>query len=92
MNPTTAIKEARSFFTHVFQDEKIENVELEEIVFDEDAHLWRITFGFFRLWDPPPNPLLPNLHGPQRKRQYKVVMLDEDGNPKGITIRNEQLN
>ena len=92
MNPTTAVKEARNFFTQVFKDENIENVELEEIVFDETEHLWRITFGFFRLWTPPQNPLLPNFHGPERKRQFKVVMLDDDGNPKGITIRNEQIN
>lgn len=92
MNPTTAVKEARNFFTQVFKDENIENVELEEIVFDETEHLWRITFGFFRLWTPPQNPLLPNVNGPQRKRQFKVVMLDDDGNPKGITIRNEQIN
>lgn len=43
---TEAVKLARQFFNDLYQDEDIKNLKLEEVVFNDDNDLWRITLGY----------------------------------------------
>jgi len=76
---TEAVKLARQFFNDIYQDEEINNLKLEEVVFDDDNNQWRITLGY-------------DSHASKEIRKisrvYKVFHIDaENGDFKGMFIR-----
>ena len=50
MNVREAVALAKKYITETFADEKISELGLEEIEFDEGSQTWLITIGFTRLW------------------------------------------
>jgi len=89
MHVKEAIERARGFLSAVFDGEPIGQVRLEEVVFDERAPAWKITFGLTRPSVPTtPGTLGTMMGGKIMKTEYKVVTIPD--NPHGIpsiTIR-----
>lgn len=68
-------------------DEEVQDLGLEEVVFDETANAWKITIGFSRPWER--RSLAANLGGQDWKnRSFKVVEInDHTGKIVGMTHR-----
>ncbi len=88
MEVKEVVKIATSYLVDVFSSERLSNVGLEEITFDEDEKVWKVTVGFSRPWDYQEPGFASSLQPKQPNRQYKVVEVDDtDGNVKAITMR-----
>jgi hypothetical protein len=86
---------AKSQINELFSNEGAENIGLEEIDFDEEKSVWRVTVGFSRPWDRlNENPLVSavaDAYRLQRKRvrDMKVVTLtDADGTV--VSVKNRE--
>ena len=87
MDVKEAVKTAKTYVTELFEGEGLENVGLEEVLFDDEAGVWRVTVGFNRPWDNAKNLAdamsaisageLPEW----RRRSFKVVRI-QDGTGK----------
>ena len=83
MDVRGAVQKARSFLEDLFQDEEIEDVGLEEVVFDDELNEWKVTIGFSRPWDH-----RRMAFEDMPSRSYKVVRIDnDDGAVKSLTDR-----
>ena len=51
MDVTEAVQSAKDYVTDLFAAEKIRDVGLEEVDFDESQRVWNVTVGFARPWD-----------------------------------------
>ena len=51
MDVKEAVRTAKDYLADLFVDEDLENVGLEEVVFDGGSNRWSITIGFSRPWD-----------------------------------------
>jgi hypothetical protein len=89
-----AVKAALAFVREVYESEKITNVGLEEVAYDDEV--WRVTVGFSRPWDYPKRSLLDEIGGlspsqpssEPRTRDYKAVKVDaSSGQILGMEIR-----
>lgn len=77
MAPKEAIARAKSSVADLFADERIDDIRLEEIRFDDRSNRWLITVGFER---PARTETLNGVslllgHG---SRAYKVVSISDD--------------
>ena len=80
MDVKQAVQTAKEHVAHLFADEHIMNVGLEEVEFDEVDKLWAITIGFSRSWGRVGDILLP--------RTYKIVRIqDESGQVESVKHR-----
>lgn len=59
MDVKEVVESAKHYIMDIYQEEKITNVGLEEVDFDEKNNVWFVTIGFSRPWDEPVTPLLP---------------------------------
>ena len=78
MDKKAAMRTAKEYTADLFSDERISDVELEEIRFDHYSDTWRITVGFFR-----PRHQADGMRFPFDKegtlaRSYKVVCIDDE--------------
>lgn len=96
MNVKEAVQKSIDYVKDVFEYEKIKNIGLEEVEFNEYDNIWEITVGFSRPWDfsKPGNSIarMQQLYGnvpvPSPERQFKVVQIDNNsGEVKSIKIR-----
>ncbi len=75
MEVKEAVSLAKQYVHDLFADERIDNLGLEEVVFDEKSKTWSITVGFSRPWDSP------NRYGgilpAELRRSYKVVKISD---------------
>ncbi len=97
MNVQEAVRLAKDYVTDVFVEEKITNVGLEEVEFNENQNCWEITIGFSRPWDYQAKNLLEqqlsNPLEPRRRpktRSFKVVNIDDD-NAKVLSVKNREV-
>lgn len=51
MDVKEAVRMARKYTAELFADDGIENLGLEEVVFDDEEKAWKVTIGFSRPWD-----------------------------------------
>jgi hypothetical protein len=51
MDVKEAVARAKQHVFHLFTEEALSNVGLEEVEFDESRKEWRVTIGFSRPWD-----------------------------------------
>ncbi len=81
MNDLEAISAAKRYLNEVFEEEKITDISLEEIVHGGDR--WLITLGFSRPWNTPrtrAQEVLENLGAASPvRRNEKVITLLENG-------------
>ena len=78
-----AVRTAKQFVTEYFDDERITNVGLEEIKYDQNSNLL-ITIGFLRPWDKTRNAFTYEV---KKERSYKVVRIGPDGTVKSLMDR-----
>lgn len=57
MDVNQAVALAKKHVADLFAEEKVTNIGLEEVEFDEAANVWNVTVGFSRPWDDPKNVL-----------------------------------
>jgi hypothetical protein len=76
MNVKEVVKIALEYVADIFASGGIENLALEEVVYDPEADVWDVTVGFARPWDVPKQPIIAPLYDPQPRRVYKVVRVD----------------
>lgn len=89
MDVKEAVALARQYLKEVFAEEKIVNLGLEEVEYDDAQHLWSITLGFSRPWDDNSQGRVATFLGTPIKREYKVVKID-DRDKRGIAIKNRE--
>ncbi|MEJ2801484.1 hypothetical protein WAE61_06365 [Comamonadaceae bacterium PP-2] len=86
-----AVVTAKDAVQKLFHDEDLRNIGLEEVVYDELNHCWRVTVGFSRPWDEPMVAGLGFAFAKEPlsvKRTYKVVKLnDQDGSLMAVENR-----
>lgn len=76
MDVKEAVKTAKQYIDKMFADEGIKNVGLEEVVFDDNEHSWKITIGFSRTWDEGIAAAMKAAGG--NGRSYKIVCIDDN--------------
>ncbi len=84
MDVKEAVRTARKYTAELFADDGIENIGLEEVVFDDAEKAWKVTFGFSRPWDRVEPGLAAELkraatgaHLEWKRRSFKVVQIDD---------------
>ena len=84
MDVVQAVRAAREYLNAVYVDENIQDIGLEEVVFDERLEQWKITLGFSRAWGPVGFIFTPV----EKKRSYKIISIDDrNGEVKSIIDR-----
>jgi hypothetical protein len=63
-----AVELAKAHVAALFTDEGMSQIGLEEIEFDPEARVWKVTIGFSRIHDGPPI---------RRERAYKIVLVSD---------------
>ncbi|HEV7517965.1 MAG TPA: hypothetical protein VGR07_16825, partial [Thermoanaerobaculia bacterium] len=74
----------------LFSQEKLSNLGLEEVEYEENEKEWRVTVGFSRPWDFTQDPLqnLLSTVPAKPRRDYKVVLVNsETGEVKAVKNR-----
>jgi hypothetical protein len=90
MEVKESVKTAINYVTEVFSDEKLSNIGLEEVTFDEEHQCWRVTIGFSRPWDYKKPSIVSGLEPQVPERQFKVVTVDDqNGKVCAIEIREQ---
>lgn len=94
MDVKMAVAMAKKEVSDLFEEEGIRNLGLEEVEFDDKSGAWRVTLGFSRPWDAPPDSPLAALAGAiaansQSRRSYKLVLID-DAQQKVLSVRSSQ--
>ena len=92
MKVKEAVKVALEFVSDAFSDEKLSNLGLEEVVYDDLQEIWKITVGFSRPWDYPRHTIAsmtnPELLARAAIRTYKIVEIrDSDGEVTAIKVK-----
>ena len=85
-----AVALAKRFVGDVFAGERIVELGLEEVEFDDKSGMWYITLGFSRGWEHEPGSVAAAMIGTTgKKRIYKVVRIN-DTNQGKISITNRE--
>jgi hypothetical protein len=72
-----AVRTAKRLIVEIFEEEKIDEIGLEEVEYDDQSDTWHVTIGFRRPWSrsgTPAGPLVgmfPGVH----ERWYKLVAI-----------------
>ena len=96
MNVQEAVRLAKNYVTDVFVEEKITNVGLEEVEFNDMENCWEITIGFSRPWDYQTRSPFEQATDPfhtqrrPRTRSFKVVNIDAD-NATVLSVKNREV-
>ena len=77
MNVKEAVQAANEYLADLYDRERITNVGLEEVVFEDRSNSWKITIGFSRPWDHK-NALVVTLADARPSHSYKVVSINDD--------------
>ena len=95
MDVKDAVKTAKSYVADLFEGEGLENIGLEEVVFENEANVWKVTVGFTRPWDRVKRvadvmTALSSNEIPEWKwRSFKVVRI-EDGSGKVLSLTHRE--
>ena len=95
MHVREAVRKARAYVADIFADDEIGRVDLEEVDFDDQSDVWRITVSFTRPTDRPELvesivPGHPLADGTPVRRSYKLVNID-DASGNIISLRHRSL-
>jgi hypothetical protein len=96
MEVKDAVTIAKRWVQDILADEDVQNVGLEEVVYDRDEKVWDVTIGFSRRWNSPKEGQLSGLAAalavtqPALKRAYRIVAVsDVDGKVLSMTRRSD---
>ena len=95
MDVREAVRSAKEYVARVFDEEGIGRIGLEEVDFDYESDVWKITVSFTRPSDryDPIKAVLPNhpLSGGENVRwSYKTVNID-DNSEKVLSLKHRDL-
>jgi len=86
MEVKDAVRAAKKWVLDVMNDEAPVNLGLEEVEFDDEAKVWKITLGFSRPWNSNRNALSSLTGEASQKRAYRTFLVnDRDGSVRGMT-------
>jgi hypothetical protein len=92
MDAREAVAKAKEHVAALFSDERIQDLGLEEIEYDDTRKRWYITLGFTRPWDTVVARTMTALslssQAMRVPRTYKVVTIGDDGCP--LSVRNRE--
>ncbi len=85
---------ARNRILELFEPDGAKNIGLEEIEFDEEESIWKVTIGFSRPWNreeqPPLASIVEALSKPRLlTRDMKVVAI-RDSDSQVLSVRNRE--
>jgi hypothetical protein len=89
MNVKEAVALARQYLGEVFAEEKIADLSLEEVEYDDAQHLWSITLGFLRPRKNVTQGAVAAVLGTLHQREYKIVRIN-DNNNRLVAIKNRE--
>ena len=100
MNVKEAVTAAKTSIADLFGDQIVSDPLLEEVEFDQDSGVWRITIGFLRMPEIPRTSQASATHelgtvlglgayGTPR-RAYKVVNIS-DGDQRVVSVKDREL-
>ena len=85
MEVKAAVSKARAFLEHLYKEEPLVNVLLEEVQVSEDSRHWLVTFGFQVKTELSP---FKELAGQQPPRRYKQIQVDrQTGDVESMVMR-----
>lgn len=89
MNAKEAVNSARKVFSDLFANDRINDIGLEEVRFDNDVGIWSITIGYYRDADMGAfRRVIGEPTSPDVRRYYRTVRLnDETGEMVSVSIR-----
>ena len=85
MRAILAVKAAKKYLAELFEDESINDIVLEEVVFDKTNDIWKITLSFARPGTM--SYIFPGSEQLNENRSYKVVHVSKDGEADSIFDR-----
>jgi len=89
MEVRDAVAASKKYVQDIFSEEKISNLGLEEVEFDEATGIWCITLGFSRPWESPQNALAAIARQLQPPRAYKIVCIS-DKTGQLVSVKNRE--
>ena len=89
MDVKEAVRAAREHLTDLFAEDDIMDIGLEEVVFDDESDVWKITIGFSRPWDRTAS-ITQRMAQEHLRRAYKVVSIS-DVTEEVLSIRDRLL-
>lgn len=94
MNVKEAVNAAKTSVADLFGDQIVSDPLLEEVEFDQDSRVWRITIGFLRMPEIPHTPQTPAAELLGRfatpRRAYKIVNI-RDGDQHVVSVKDREL-
>ena len=85
MEVKEAVRAAKNWALDVMGDETLANLGLEEVEFDDNAKVWKITLGFSRPWNSNRNALSTLTGEALPRRAYRTFLVkDVDGTVTGM--------
>ncbi len=95
MELADAVRVAKQYVKDAFSEEKIRELGLEELTFDEGGQIWNVTVGFSRPWDYVSSKdiysqmaeVAAGTAGRAKNRTYKKVLVS-DSNGKVLALQN----
>jgi hypothetical protein len=92
MDVKEAVERAKTHIQDLFGSEKIYNLGLEEVSYDDMTKKWSVTIGFSRPWEEPANTLASiTRHMTYPTRSYKVVEIS-DSSGEIRSVKNREIN
>lgn len=85
MNAIRVVEAAKDYLEKLFEAESIDDIALEEVVFDKENDIWKITLSFNR-----PGTMTHAFDVSaqfNRTRAYKVVHVNKDGEANAVFDR-----
>jgi hypothetical protein len=95
MDVKDAVQTAKRHIADLISDERPENIGLEEVEYDGQSGVWRVTIGFSRPWNREvavtPNSSFTEILGIPKKaqRDLKVVVIDDAGG-RVLSLKNRE--
>ncbi|HYN22936.1 MAG TPA: hypothetical protein VE078_18395 [Thermoanaerobaculia bacterium] len=95
MEVKEAVQVAKRHVAELFSEEQLENFGLEEVEYDDQAGVWRVTVGFSRPWNRSPqastNPSVSELLGIPKgqARDLKVATIDDSAG-RVLSVKNRE--
>ncbi len=89
MDVHEAVSLAKGYILELFKEERIQNVGLEEVEFDDRDRTWHVTIGFSRPWELPGTWSIVSEYPPEARRSYKKVDISDDAKSI-LAVRNRE--
>lgn len=90
MDVKGAVGLAKQHIAHLFEEEELSNVGLEEVEWDEEHQEWIVTIGFSRPWDQPKNSLATLASSIYPRRTFKIVRISAQ-DQRVISVKNKAI-